>query len=55
MSDWYIFLRPLISLGLLGSEGLAGKTRNVDKVLRIVMGVVFVLVGINKIVNYWLA
>ncbi|MDP2726127.1 MAG: sulfite exporter TauE/SafE family protein [Dehalococcoidia bacterium] len=50
-----IILGPLISLGTLGGKGLAGRARKVDKVLRIVMGVVFILAGINEIINYWLA
>jgi len=50
-----IILGPLVSFGLLGSQGLAGRTRKVDKILRIVMGVVFMLVGLNEIINYWLA
>lgn len=50
-----IVLGGLVSLGLLGTYGLAGKARRADKVLRIVMGAVFILLGINEIINYWLA
>ncbi|MDP2728531.1 MAG: sulfite exporter TauE/SafE family protein [Dehalococcoidia bacterium] len=50
-----IILGPLVSLGLLGSQGLTGKAHKVDKILRLVMGAVFILVGINETVNYWLA
>lgn len=50
-----LILGPLISLGTMGSKGLAGQARKVDKVLRMVMGAVFILVGINEIINYWLA
>ena len=50
-----IVLGPLIALGLLGSQGLAGKAQRLDRVLRLVTGAVFVALGLNEIVNYWLA
>jgi len=50
-----LVLGPLISLGLLGRYGLAGKAHSVDRVVRIVTGAVFVILGLNEIVNYWLA
>lgn len=50
-----LVLGPLVSLGVLGAQGLAGKTRRLDRLVRVGTGVLFVLVGINEIVNYWLA
>lgn len=49
-----IILGPLVSLGVLGSRGLAGKARRVDRTLRIAVGIVFILLGINETINYWL-
>lgn len=50
-----IVLGPLVALGLLGGHGLAGKAHRLDRVLRIVTGAVFIALGLNEIVNYWLA
>lgn len=49
-----IILGPMVSLGLLGGQGLASKARRLDRTLRIAVGVVFVLLGLNETVNYWL-
>jgi len=49
-----IILGPLVSLGVLGNRGLAGKARRVDRTLRIAVGIVFILLGINETINYWL-
>lgn len=49
-----IVLGPLVSLGVLGGQGLAGKVHRVDRSLRMVAGAVFVLLGLNETFNYWL-
>lgn len=45
----------LLALGLGSAGGFLGGARRLDSIVRRVTGVVFVLVGINEIVLYWLA
>jgi len=49
-----IVLGPLVSMGLVGRPGLAGRAHKVDRYLRLVMGAVFILLGLNETVTYWL-
>lgn len=48
-----IILGPLVSLGLLGGQGLARKAHRVDRTLRLAAGIVFILLGVNETINYW--
>lgn len=50
-----VILAPLVSLGILGGQGLAGKAHRVDRALRLAMGAIFILLGLNETLIYWLA